>query len=245
MRELIQRAMLADLKWLLCAAVIVGGLIFCRRKKYDKIFGRLLYVGFMLMLTVSLITVSFDIPRSWRWLYFLFAFALIFVTFRLRASHESRRERILRIAVLCVTVVGIAIYHFPIRFAVHPLNMPSGKYYICEEQATTGPNWRIIGDENGMYESCKDVFFIEGDPHDALDKSVYLWASNYFIVYGEIAGEGDFGGAAYPYIKSTGFDMVYPIERGDSIRILPPRGYLTLSDMLWFWDAVGRPRPPY
>ena len=109
-------------------------------------------------------------------------------------------------------------------------------YFICHQQSTTGPNWIAVGDNHGLFENGMRVeIIIEGfDPQFVLNNSLQIDSpNNVYIIYGEITSEGNFYGKTYPVVTSNGYDIIYPIERGSSLRFFAPSKYLTFLDYNW------------
>ena len=139
---------------------------------------------------------------------------------------------------LALFVYIIITGYLPVRKAVTLETIPKdkGQYYICRQKVTSAPNWVIVEDSTGFYkEEDYQYVFIEGvDPDDVLDRSIRQdSSSNRYVIYGEIVSEKEYWegeGDMYPVITSTGFDILAPIERGNSIRPFDPKEYLTLLD---------------
>jgi hypothetical protein len=129
------------------------------------------------------------------------------------------------------------LFFLPVKFSVKldDLAKEKGEYYICEQQSVTGPNWRAIGNSSGIFAETDYIsIIIEGvDPQNILNESLQIDSPNRYVIYGEILSEGDFYGEIFPVITSSGFNLIYPIERGSSFRFFAPQGYLTLLDYKW------------
>lgn len=140
--------------------------------------------------------------------------------------------------VFSTAVMLLLLLFIPVKFAVKIENIPvnNGDFFILEQQSVTAPNWRVIGNHDGTFPA--DQYFsvlIEGiDPQIRLNNSLQIDSLNKYIVYGEIVSESEFLGETYPLIYSTGFDILYPIERGNSLRSFVSRNYLTILDYTWF-----------
>jgi hypothetical protein len=150
---------------------------------------------------------------------------------------QRKKREVVIIAGVGLFAILIVLFFLPIKFAINldDFTKDKGEYYICEQQSVTGPNWRIIGNNSGSFDESDYVsVIIEGvDPQNILNESLQIDSPNRYVVYGAIESEGDFHGETFPVITSSSFDMVYPIERGASLRFFVPNNYLTLLDYKW------------
>ncbi len=115
------------------------------------------------------------------------------------------------------------------------------KLYICKNHTYTGPDWEIIGDENGLYssEDKNEFVFIEGNsPYKEIDqKNFYQWGM--FIFKGTVVGEKkDWGeDKKYKVIKIGEWYIASPVFRTDTslVRdIISPSWCLNIYDYIWF-----------
>jgi len=150
---------------------------------------------------------------------------------------QRKKRKVMIIAVVVLLALLMVLFFMPVKFAVEfdDLTKDKGEYYICEQQSVTGPNWRIIGNNGASFDEINYVsVIIEGvDPQKILNESIQIDSPNRYIVYGVIESEVDFYGERFPVITSSGFDLIYPIERGASLRVFVPQSYLTLLDYKW------------
>lgn len=126
--------------------------------------------------------------------------------------------------------------------------------YICEFEATTGPDWRIYTKN----EKISRLVCLEGNvPNNYINKATFFWfARNRFLIQGEVIGirivsaRGDIEDyydvvernkivqaieapyECYDIIDVTEWDIIGPIERGDSFRFLAPKDALNLFDFI-------------
>lgn len=150
---------------------------------------------------------------------------------------KRKKRRIVWIAIIALLFLLAVLLFLPVKFAVRIESLPDNKghFFILEQQAVTGPNWKIVGDSNGTFSENSNVsVLITGiDPQEKLNNSLQVDSPNRYIVYGEITTEDSFYGEVYPVITSSGFDVIFPIERGNSLRFFVPKSYLTLLDYNW------------
>ena len=129
--------------------------------------------------------------------------------------------------------------------------------FICEYIEITGPDWEAYNLKTKEYEF---VFFEGNTPNKKLNKNTFFhFSHNKFLVKGEIIGKkiisesGDI--TAYYYkenesieeiakkyqesyeifdiIKVSEWDIVSPIDRGESLRIFAPKEYLNIYDFIF------------
>lgn len=128
--------------------------------------------------------------------------------------------------------------------------------YVCKFTATTGPSWEIY---EWNSDSIPQLVCLEGNvPFDSLNQDLFFFAQNEFLIQGGVIGkrivdmEGnihDYYGddknniltdmqlsdgryECYDIIHVQRWDIIEPIDRGDSLRFLAPKKYLSVLD---FW----------
>lgn len=148
---------------------------------------------------------------------------------------------------LILLVLFTGLYFTPLKKAVIlPLNenytselLPEKNILICTTTATTGPSWVIIGDNTGLFDrsSKSELIILEGNtPEKYLSNTFFINALNNYILIGEFIGEKEYFGQPvekFRVFKVDEWDIVYPIDRGDSLRVLQPKKAFTLFDFKW------------
>lgn len=126
--------------------------------------------------------------------------------------------------------------------------------YICEFEATTGSDWRIYTKD----ETISRLVCLEGNvPINYINKATFFWfARNRFLIQGEMIGirvmsaSGDIEDYYdleecnkivqaieapcewFDIIDVTEWDIIEPIERGDSFRFLAAKNALSVFDFI-------------
>lgn len=127
----------------------------------------------------------------------------------------------------------------------------SGNTYMCQHEETTGPPWSIYVQEGEI----PQLAWLEGNI--PVDQKPYLFAQNTFVIQGKIigkrlvSGDGDIQNyydkdmeicyklmqsgeihECYDIIDVEEWDIVSPIDRGDSWRVWAPRDYMNIFDFI-------------
>ncbi len=161
--------------------------------------------------------------------------------------------------IFCFLVCYIFLERLPVKRCIsieeayEKLNTDNTTY-ICEYEATTGPDWRIHTKD----ETTSKLVWLEGNvPNNDINKATFFWFSeNRFLIQGEVIGirvmsdEEDIEdyydveerneivqAIEAPYecfdiINVTEWDIIEPIDRGDSFRFLAPKDALNLFDFI-------------
>lgn len=128
--------------------------------------------------------------------------------------------------ILCIVLIILFIVTtymlWPIKFSVDIKETIINKeYIIVESQSTTSANWKAIGDENGMYDIPLDVKLNGNYPKVTYD---ILTGDNMYICYAKfvdtITTEAGYQNVIYD-VKD--WDIVYPIDRGKALSLLPKK----------------------
>lgn len=159
----------------------------------------------------------------------------------------------------CFIVIYIILESIPVKRCISAeeadtmLNA-NNNVYICEFAATTGPSWSVGTKE----ETISELVCLEGNvPIDDINKAAFFWFSrNKFLIQGEAVGkrivssEGEIKDCydveecnrivqnmeqkyeCYDIINVTKWDIIGPIERGDSFRFFAPKNALSLFDFM-------------
>ena len=148
-------------------------------------------------------------------------------------------------SVLCLGVIFILLEQIPIKRAVVIDDISSFQGIICRRAHCTGPPWELIRDRRGIYNKTKLVI-LEGKTPEELVDTFFVDANNHFILKGEIVEkkEHKYGEPSrkYEVICLEDWDIVYPIDRGNSLRIFASKKYLSIFDFRWFktYERVDR-----
>ena len=158
---------------------------------------------------------------------------------------------ILFIVIICFEIIGI----IPVKRAVKIEENGEDKEdeFICEFIAMTGPSWRIRSIASYEWE---EVYLEDNNPIKELNKNnFFFFSNNTFWIQGECIGErmitanGEMleyyyddktngeewktrKGSIYKIIKVIKWEIVEPINRGDSIRVFAPKNYLNVYDFI-------------
>lgn len=167
-------------------------------------------------------------------------------------------KKILKI-ICCFLVSLIIIERIPVKRCIsveeaYKKMNANNNTYICEFEATTGPDW-IIYTKN---ETTPRLVCLEGNvPINHINKASFFWfAKNRFLIQGEVigmrivSGEGDIEDyydveecnkivqsmeprcECYDIIDVTEWDIIEPIKRGNSFRFLALKNALNLFDFI-------------
>ena len=136
--------------------------------------------------------------------------------------------------IFCFLVCYIFLERLPVKRCISLEEayekMNTNNTYICEFEATTGPDWRIYTEN----ETTSALVWLEGNvPNDDINKASFFWfGRNKFLIQGEVTGIREMGGECYDIINVTEWDIIEPIDRGDSFRFLEPKDALNLFDFI-------------
>lgn len=163
------------------------------------------------------------------------------------------------IIIVCFLACYIVLERFPVKRCISIEDayekLHADNTYICEFEAVTGANWRIYTEN----ETTSELVCLEGNvPINDINKASFFWfGKNKFLIQGEVigirivSGEGDIKDyydveesnkiaeniedrcEYYDIINVTKWDIIEPIERGDSFRFLAPKNALNLFDFDW------------
>jgi hypothetical protein len=157
-----------------------------------------------------------------------------------KSNTEGSKKHIGIFIVIAIIVIIILPDLIPIKMAVKLSNGSnnSEKLFICTEAVTTGPDWTLIGDENGLFPEHKgELVILNGNVPNKIRTVLQggCEATNIYIVKGKVVGEDDYGmkNEHFKVIEVTDWSVGYPIDRGAMIfRVLSPKRYLTIYDYL-------------
>lgn len=138
-------------------------------------------------------------------------------------------------------------------------NLSNESMFVCEYVATTGPSWKVYKKEETK---ARLVCLEGKAPFNYLNmQTFFFFSANKFLIQGEVIGkqlvdsEGDIKNyygdnmkecletmdsmdskgekyECYDIIDVTEWDIIAPIDRGDSFRLLAPKNYLSLLDFI-------------
>jgi hypothetical protein len=145
--------------------------------------------------------------------------------------------------VILLLLVVFASMLVPVKFSVSlsEISDKESNVYLCRWVDYTGAEWELVGNKYGMFdESEAQNVIIEGfDLYKEFSDVIInnLESENTYVIYGDIVGERPFDNyldsETQKVIKCEGWDILYPIIRGDTIRPILPKKYLTIYDIEW------------
>lgn len=123
--------------------------------------------------------------------------------------------------IITVLIAFIVWLLWPMKYTVNIDKAKKDNYIIVESQATTAATWRIIGDENGIYDEPLDATLKGNYPKVSYD---VLTGGNKYICYGvfdeNVVSLAGYKNAVY---NVTDWDIVYPISRGRVLCFMPQK----------------------
>jgi len=125
---------------------------------------------------------------------------------------------------------------WPVKKAVRIEDLQDSYYHIVAPTAVTGYNWRLAGSHEGMIsenERSLCVVIWWKDPNTILSKTLRMDSPNLYVIYGDSSKCTNEYGEEFLLLCSRDFDIVAPIERGNSLRFFP-KNYLVPLDYLCF-----------
>lgn len=148
--------------------------------------------------------------------------------------------------IIILLLIIIIIERIPVKKALRiedlkhlSNNTNSQEVIICIVPQSTGPNWAIIGDENGLFppEQKQELIIVDGNtPLDKLNSSLFIHSKNMFVLIGETTGMSKYSEQdieEYRVFKAENWYIVNPIDRGMSLRLFAPKGHISLLDYLF------------
>lgn len=143
---------------------------------------------------------------------------------------------------MALFVIKVLPLFLPIQYARKELPQNTGEYWVVEGQKVTGYNWRVIGDQSGLYskdsKNFRDINLIGNKPLYNFNDTGGT-ENNIFICYGEIVYDPpkrrpNTGNSAPPiaeYVLNVRhWEIMYPIKRGLFSGAILPKNYLCLFD---------------
>jgi len=149
--------------------------------------------------------------------------------------------------VACVLVLilsGIAAYLFsPVKQAIKQEDLQNIEtpYYLVKWVQVTGSSWKIIGDQDGLFDEPLYIEITGEWPYIVKDYAIAT-GQNTYICYGYYAGVSEHSNSTIEIsdYHFTGWDILYPIKRNGALPF-EPESYLSRLDML---GHDKTPRPP-
>lgn len=139
--------------------------------------------------------------------------------------------------VLCLGALFFILEQIPIKRAVVIDDINNFPAIVCRRAHSTGPPWALMRDKKGIY-SRIELVILEGKTPEELIDTFFIDTINYFIIKGEITGEKEheYGepGEKYDVIYSEDWDIIYPVDRGNSLRLFASKRHLSIFDFRWF-----------
>ena len=140
-------------------------------------------------------------------------------------------------SVLCLGTLFFILEQIPIKRVVVIDDINNFPAIVCRRAHSTGPPWALMQDKEGVYSRTKLVI-LEGKTPEELIDTFFVDAINYFIIKGEITGEKEheYGepGKKYDVIYSEDRDIIYPVDRGNSLRLFASKMHLSIFVFRWF-----------
>lgn len=184
-----------------------------------------------------------------------------FVSFINRTDTCGKKKRNISRIIFLIIVIYLILERIPVKRSISEEEanhrICEDETYICRPAATTGPPWEVYKQSDDMWQlAC-----LEGnDPFDALNHGeFFFFANNKFLIQGEVVGKRivdikgnikDYYGndmdqcfadiqlldgrcECYDIIHVSQWDIIEPFIRGDSLRFLAPKKYLSIWDFNW------------
>lgn len=161
-----------------------------------------------------------------------------------KGGNGVKKLYIALIFILSIIAVQFLIIQFPIKKSVR-INLKtinqealkkSDKVLICKLSTDTGPQWEVIGKNNGLFNLVSQTqnIIVKGNIPKRLNGDLYdNMSTNIFVFEGKIIGEeaDPYGGKYYTF-KVDKWNIIYPINRGKGFVELMPKNALTVYDFL-------------
>jgi hypothetical protein len=142
---------------------------------------------------------------------------------------------------IVIFMIKILPLFLPIKYANLQLPKNMGEYIVVRGIKTTGYEWEVTGDQNGLYaersHNIKCVNMI-GNVPSCKFYSDYSTGDNQFICYGEyeyqpydgVAGHNIYGEDVFHVER---WEIMYPIQRDFFIGVFIPKNYICRYDMYY------------
>lgn len=153
--------------------------------------------------------------------------------------------KIILIILIIIFCIMFIVLRIPVKKAV-TINLEtvkqerisdSDKVLICQFSTTTGPQWKVIGKNNGLFATKEpyEYIIIKGNfPYKRLNADLFMYLPhNKFVIQGNFVGEmkGE-DEDIYKVFEVEKWDVMYPISRGEGFVNIIPKDSLTLYDFI-------------
>ena len=140
-------------------------------------------------------------------------------------------------SLMCLGALFFFLDQIPNKRAIVIDDINSFHGIICRRAHSTGPPWELIRDKRSICNETKFVV-LEGKTPEELIDTFFIDANNRFVIKGEIVGEKEheYGepGRKYEVIYSDAWEIIYPVDRGNSLRVFASKKHLSIFDFRWF-----------
>lgn len=139
--------------------------------------------------------------------------------------------------IIKIFLAGVLIINYvPVKFAVKTDNIPD-EGYVCEYSTATSGNWVTVSHGNSSLKGNinlnirEDKYFSRLKDINSVRKGEL--PLNKYVFYGNISKKQVSKNTYFYYMDLSGWDVVYPIQRGTLRSVVTPPNYLTLCDFVW------------
>ena len=150
----------------------------------------------------------------------------------------KRLGKKLCILILVIITILIVLNFVPIKFAVNIKEIShSDNAYVCSYSTATDGNWCATTFDNPNL--TEDIWINIDTAHDFSCWNEIVGLSrgepvlNKYVFYGEIEEHKVYDKIYFKYLKSSKWDIVYPIRRNSLRALFTPPHYLTIYDYNW------------
>lgn len=154
-----------------------------------------------------------------------------------KEKHRAGIKKMITRIVIFAVFILVAGNFLPIKMSVNPNKLykqdKNETMFICEYGQTTGPNWVIIGDSEGEFDSERIEFIdVKWSELGKEPNSSVLVGKNKYVLYGKFIGAKAIDGENYRSFEVKKWDILYPIDRFSLRSYFTPKRYLNLFDFL-------------
>ena len=138
-------------------------------------------------------------------------------------------------------IIKVLPLFLPIKYATVDLPQNTNEYIIVRGIKTTGYEWKVVGDQNGVYDQdSQNVKCINMIGNVPIYKfySDYSTGDNIFICYGKYEYQPYDGVAGHNIHGEDVFlvecwEIMYPVQRDFFIGVLIPKNYICRYDIYY------------
>lgn len=156
-----------------------------------------------------------------------------------KGKPTKEKRFILIISTVFLFVLGI-LFIFPIKYPVKLSEIgkieTDKELYICKIIETTGPEWLLVGDKNGVFTKDSELVLLVGNvPDKELSKIMIYGSSNKYLIRGTEIGKlteniWSYNEEKYRVIWVEKWDILEKVDRSRTLVFFLPWPYLTYFD---------------